>query len=160
MKFSTTALQFALLAIVHNVNHTEARRLGDPSNGNGQGKGLQKNIDDDNNNLSDTVGSNTIPYWDNCQLTQGFDPVNGCNQAGYSTPFITDTVKITTEDINDQGNDYIKTIASSQDLSSMMSTVSSVEGTYSPGAYKVQASATVKYSQSKQISTNSVVYYL
>ena len=28
------------------------------------------------------------------------------------------------------------------------------------GAYKVQASASVKYSQSKQISTNSVVYYL
>ena len=148
MKFSIAAIQFISLAFLSNSLQGTEARLGDPSNGNGEGNGL------------DAASSMTIPYFDNCDFGDGFDPTLGCTSANLGSPFDTNTLELQTNPWNEEAKYYTNTLKSSDDISSMMSSVSTLEGSYTSGAFNAKASATFSYATSKQISTNSIAFYL
>lgn len=105
---------------------------------------------------SNTVSPNYIPYTGDCALGQGFDVVEGC----VSTAIDPSTMQITTANVNSGATTYTQTLRTSDDVTTLMSSVTSAEGSYSPETFSVKASATVNYLTSSEVSTNTLTFYL
>lgn len=164
MKVSATALQAMLLTFSVGGDNFVQARLGRSL---AEGEADPVPTASPSNSPDDSIGmvaassydSYTLPYLGGCDLGHGFDLNLGCHQ--YSTPFDTTTWTVVNNDPScNYGFENFKTLASSKDIQAAMSTVSKAEGSYSSGTFKAKASASVSYMTSKEISTNSVSYFL
>jgi hypothetical protein len=69
-------------------------------------------------------------------------------------------MNITTANVNSGATTYTQTLRTSDDVTTLMSSVTSAEGSYSPETFSVKASATVNYLTSSEVSTNTLTFYL
>lgn len=141
MKFTLTVNQITLSVLMASTT-SQALRGGQRS------RKLTKH--------SNTVSPNYIPYTGDCALGQGFDIVEGC----VSTAIDPTTMTTSTANINSGATTYTQTLRTSDDVKTLMSSVTSAEGSYSPETFSVKASATVNYLTSSDVSTNTLTFYL
>ncbi|KAL3915559.1 MAG: hypothetical protein SGILL_005593 [Bacillariaceae sp.] len=97
-----------------------------------------------------------LPFTGDCELGQGFDIQTGCK----STAINPSTMKKQTSNINPESTTYTSTLATSEDVTTMMSSVTSAEGSYSPDTFSAKASTTVSYLTSSDVSTNTITFYI
>ena len=146
MKFTTAInhLAFSLLLLSSNAT-AKSLRGGQPTR---QLKSKDTSLDSSSPYL--------IPYTGDCALGQGFDIQTGCK----STAINPSSMNKQTSNINPESTTYTQTLRTAEDVTTMMSSVTSAEGSYSPDTFSVKASTTVSYLTSSDVSTNTLTFYI